>query len=334
MDTFVFALNAILPLVILVVLGSMLKRSGFIDDLFVNRLYAYVFRIGLPALLFYNVYAIGSLGEIDWLVVLFVIVMILFFFTIGLVSVLLTISDHQRRGVVLQAVFRANFALIGVPLATGLGGDEALRIMSLVTAFVIPLTNILSVVALSIFSKDENNNRISMRALIRSIITNPLMLAVAFGLVVVFLRPFVPVVDGEMVFSISKSLPFLLTTIKWIAQTATPLALIALGGQFKLTVVRELYLEIIQGVMWKNVLVPAVSLFLAWILIDRLPGMRPSFPALVAIFSAPVAVSSVVMTAEIGGDERLAGQIVVWSTFMSMFSVFVFVATFRALGVL
>ncbi|MCF7931744.1 MAG: AEC family transporter [Acholeplasmataceae bacterium] len=334
MDTFVFALNAILPLVILVVLGSLLKKSGFIDDLFVNRLYAYVFRIGLPALLFYNVYQIGSLGEINWLIVLFVIAMILFFFVIGLISVIITIPDQRRRGVVLQAVFRANFALIGVPLATGLGGDEALRIMSLVTAFVIPLSNILSVIALSIFSRDENENRISMHALIRSIITNPLILAVVFGLIVVFLRPFVPVVDGQMVFSISKTIPFVLTAIKWIAQTATPLALIALGGQFKLTVIKELYPEIIQGVMWKNVLVPALSLFLAWLLIDRMPGIRTSFPALVAIFSAPVAVSSVVMTAEIGGDERLAGQIVVWSTFMSMFSVFVFVATFRALGVL
>jgi malate permease and related proteins len=334
MDTFVFALNAILPLVLLVALGSMLRKHGFIDDLFVGKLFAYVYRIALPALLFTNVYKIGSLSEIDWTVVLLTVALIVLFFVLGLVSVIVSIKDNRRRGVVLQAVFRANFALIGVPLATGLGGEEALKIMSLVTAMVIPLTNVLSIVALAMFHRDSSDNRIAPLKVVKSVVTNPLILSVMAGLLAVVSRQFVPVRDGGLVFSLSWTFPFLMTALSWLAQTATPLSLVALGGQFRLSVVRDLHREIIQGVMWKNVIVPAVSLSVLWALRDTFDGIVKAFPALVAVFSAPVAVSSVVITAEMDGDETLAGQIVVWSTFASMFSVFVIVVVFRAVGAL
>ena len=57
-------------------------------------------------------------------------------------------------------------------------------------------------------------------------------------------------------------------------------------------------------------------------------------PAMVAVCASPVAVSSAVMTQEIGGDDQLASQIVVWSSVLSMVSIFLIVYALRTLGAL
>jgi predicted permease len=47
------------------------------------------------------------------------------------------------------------------------------------------------------------------------------------------------------------------------------------------------------------------------------------FATLVAAFATPVAVPSVPMVQEMGGDVTLAGQLVVWSTLVSAITIFV-----------
>ena len=46
----------------------------------------------------------------------------------------------------------------------------------------------------------------------------------------------------------------------------------------------------------------------------------------VALFASPQAVYSTVMSTEMGGDGHLAGQIVVWSSILGMFSLFLIVS--------
>jgi predicted permease len=47
------------------------------------------------------------------------------------------------------------------------------------------------------------------------------------------------------------------------------------------------------------------------------------FATLVAAFATPVAVPSVPMVQEMGGDVTLAGQLVVWSTLVSAITIFI-----------
>lgn len=54
----------------------------------------------------------------------------------------------------------------------------------------------------------------------------------------------------------------------------------------------------------------------------------------VAVFASPQAVSSIVMSTEMGGDGHLAGQIVVWTSIFGMISLFVIVFILRMLGLL
>lgn len=333
MDALLFALNAILPILILFVFGYFLKHIKFFDRTFFNTLNKYIFRIGLPALLFYKIYQIEDLGQINWELIAFALSGILIVFALALISVLLFVKDDKKKGVILQAAFRSNFALIGLPLADALGGPETGRFIAVLFAFAIPLTNTLGVISLTMFQKDELG-KVNIGFMIKNIVTNPLIIAVVTGIVVLAIRGFIPVVDGEIVFSLERDIPILFKPIMWIANTATPLALIALGGQFEMSVVRSLAKDIIHGVLWRIVIVPGLVLTTAYFLKDRFTGIADAFPALIALFSAPVAVSSVIMAHEMGSDDQLAGQLVVWTSVGSVFTIFIIVVVFRSLGVL
>ena len=65
-----------------------------------------------------------------------------------------------------------------------------------------------------------------------------------------------------------------------------------------------------------------------------LPMSRVEYPALVAIFASPIAVSSSVMVSEIGGDDQLGAQYVVWTSAGSMVSLFITVFIMRSFGIL
>ncbi len=330
-NTFIFALNAIMPIILLVALGYFLKTIKFYDQYFVNLLNKFVFRVGLPVLLFYNVYSIDGLKDIDWEVVLFSVAAILSVFGIGLLLVVLFIKKSEQKGVILQSIYRSNFALIGIPLAQALGGSHALAIVSIISAFTIPLLNVLSVIALTIFQRNELGQRISLKKLMKTIVTNPLIIGVLLGLMTLVIRSLIPAEQGEPVFSIQKDLTFLYSFIKMLSLTASPLALIALGGQFEFSVVKGLAKQIVIGVTWRIVLVPAVVLYVAYVFSSHISGIQESYPALIALFGTPVAVSSAIMTHEMGGDYKLAGQLVVWSTLGSMITLYLMIVLMRSL---
>lgn len=331
-DTFMFATNAILPIVLLIVLGYVLKRIRFIDLHFTNILNKYVFRVGLPALLFFNVYNINNVSEIKFGVIGYAVIMMLVLYGIGMLTIPMMIKDPEQKGVVLQVIVRSNFALIGIPLAQTLGGIEAIAVVALLSAFTIPLANVLSVVSLNMYRVNEHGERISVKKLLLNIVTNPLILGVFSGLLALFIRGLITPDGGEPFFTIKDNTPFLYDSIRLISQTASPMALIALGGQFELSVVKPLIKQIILGVSWRILIVPVVTLGLAYYLEKHIPGMEYAYAGLIALFGTPVAVSSAIMVHEMGGDEKLAGQLVIWSSVFSIFTLFGLIVFFRAVG--
>ena len=54
---------------------------------------------------------------------------------------------------------------------------------------------------------------------------------------------------------------------------------------------------------------------------------------LAVVFATPIAVSAIPMVQEMSGDVDLAGQLVVWTTFVSTFTMFSFIFVLRLIGV-
>ena len=63
---FMTALNAVVPIILLIALGYLLRQKGFLTDGFLQVGNKLVFKLMLPCMLFVNVYSIPSLADIRW----------------------------------------------------------------------------------------------------------------------------------------------------------------------------------------------------------------------------------------------------------------------------
>ena len=336
LEVFFFATSAILPIMLLILLGYFLKLINIYDDEFLRTANKLVFYVFLPVMLFYNIYGIDNLEVIDFNALLYAMFIIVSIFLLGLATVVFLVKDPRQKGVVLQCTFRSNFAIIGISLAEALGGSRAMANAAVLSAFTIPLFNVLGVISLSMFSKQKNDS-INWRKIIKDIIKNPLIIGVVAGLIALVLRSFIPVnQEGKHIFTIADNLPFVYKAIENLAKIASPLALIVLGGQFSFKAANKMLSMVFLGTLWRIVLAPLLALTGAVILTKS--GLvvfgAAEFPAFIALFGSPVAVSSSIMAGAMGGDEQLAGQLVVWTSIGPIATIFLQVVVLRFMGVL
>lgn len=333
---FMTALNAVAPIILLIALGYILRQKGFLTESFLqvgNRL---VFKLMLPCMLFINVYSIPSLAQIRWDITLYALGAILLIFLLSLFTAIRVTPVAQRRGVVLQCCFRSNFVIIGLPLAASLGGSEAEAVAAVLSAVSIPAFNVLAVISLSVFVGRKESFGQSVRHVARDILTNPLILAVAAALVCLALRWAQTALFGAVLFRLDTQTAFLFDALSTLKSGTTPLALMVLGGQFTFSAVKALKKEILTATAWRTVLSPAIGIGGA-VLLTRLGVLHctgADYPALVALFGSPVAVSSAIMAKGMGNDEQLATQLVVWTTLTSGITVFLTVCILMLTGLI
>lgn len=331
----VTALGAVLPIVLLILLGYVLRCVGFFSDGFLAVGSRLVFRVCLPVMLFLSVYGIESIAAMPWGTVFYTVAAVLVIFALGLVTALAVTKVPQRRGVLLQCTFRSNFAIIGLPLATTLGGAEGAAAAAVLSAVTVPLFNVLAVVSLSVF-RTEAGQKVSAKKIAGDIARNPLILGVAAGLASLLVRRWQLTHLGAVVFSLERDMPILFRTLGDLSSVTSPFALLVLGGQFRFSAVGGLWKEIVTGTLWRTVLAPLIGLGGA-VALSRcglLACGAGEYPALIALFGSPVAVSSAVMAREMHGDEQLATQLLVWTSLMSALTVFLTVCVMMAAGVL
>lgn len=327
MESFVFALNAVAPIVIMVAVGYFLKKTGFMTAEFSKMANRLVFRIFLPVMLFLNVYKISDLGDVSLGYVAYVLGILLVIFLLSLPVVLAMTKRADRRGVLLQTGFRSNYALIGIPLSQFLFGQEGIAVATLLSAAMIPALNVLAVISLSMFS--DNGKKPSVKKILLDIVKNPLIQGIAIGVVCLVVRSVF--VKFGISFRLTDITP-VYTALTYLSNTATPLALVVLGAQFEFSAVSGLKREIAFGVIMRNVIVPTMGIGVAYFVFGKyFTGAH--FAAFVAAFATPLAVSTVPMTQEMGGDAVLAGQLVIWTTIASAFAVFIASFLLRMAGV-
>lgn len=325
MDSFIFAVNAVLPLIVMALIGYLLVRVGMIPEGAARTLNKIVFRVFLPCTLFLNVYKIESLGSFDFGYIVYAIAADLLIYALAIPIVMALTKDGARRGVVLQSVFRSNYALIGIPLATSLCGAAGAEVSAVLSAFAIPVFNVLAVITLSVFS--DRKERVSVKSILLDIAKNPLIESVVLGLAVLGVRAILG--QNGIEWRLTEITP-LFSVLESLSAVSTPLALIALGAQFKFSSIGTMKRELIFSVVARVVAVPLAALTVAYLFFDFEAAHFASF---VALFATPVAVSSVPMVQEMGGDTELAGQVVVWATTTSALTIFLFIFALRLLGV-
>lgn len=328
------AVNAVAPIVLMIALGYFLRQRGMLGEGFLKNGNKLVFKLCLPSMLFVNVYNVPGLADIHWDIVLYGSVALCVIFLLGIGIAVITTPALKRRGVVTQCAFRSNFAIIGLPLAAALGGAEAEAVAAVMSSVTVPLINILAVISLSMFVQE--GGKVSVKHILLDIVKNPLIQGVALGMLCLVLRWAQVELFGEVVFALNRQTKFFYTVLTWLKNITTPLALLVLGGQFVFSAVKELKKEIIISTLCRLVLAPAIGITGAYVA-SRLGLVvcgPAEYPALVALFASPVAVSSAIMATEMKNDEQLATQLVVWTTLFSGVTIFLIVCVLMTLGLI
>ena len=332
-ETFLYSLRAVVPILLIILLGYVVRRVSPWSDDFYKTLNQLCFRWFLPIHLFYNIYSVENLSKMNWKMIGFLFASILFCLTLGILISHFFVRERRQKGVIAQAAFRSNQAILGLPLAHALGGEAAMAFASLATSVCVPLFNILGVITLTIFS-GESGQKISARSLVRRVATNPLIIGCVSGMLLVIVRQFLPTVDGVTIFTLKNQLPSLYQALSNLSRVASPVMLFVLGTRLDFRLVPGLMPRLWLGILMRLGVCPIVVIGFAVICREWLGLSLAEMPTVIAISSTPVAVSSAVMVQEIGGDDQLANQLVVWSSVLSVFSIFCIVYLVKTMGLL
>jgi predicted permease len=311
MENLMISANAVLPMCLVMALGYGTRRLGWIRREEISAINKIAFRIFLPCLLYYNVYCSDLSGSFDPLLMAYAVGGVLLTFGLSLGYTLLTEKLPERRGVMIQGMFRSNYVIMGIPVATALLGADQLGTVSILIAVVVPLFNMLAVVVLEVF----RGQKPKPLHILGQIAKNPLVIGSVLGI---------------LTLAAGIRLPHILEqTIQNISAIASPLQLFLLGAFFQFSGLKTYRRELVTVSAAKLIVAPGLFLGLGALL-----GFRGvAFVSLIGVFASPTAVNSFTMAQQMGGDAELAGDIVVTTSAVSILTMFLWIFLFKSLGV-
>ncbi len=321
MQNFIDSINIVLPIFLLVVLGFILKKLDFASEKFYEDSEKFVFNIALPAQLFLSVaFGSSSGGDGYFKLILFSVVSVTAAFLLSLAVVPLLIKDNGVRGSVVQNCYRSNFAVLGIPLAANIAGDGGRMLISILMPFVIIMFNAYTVIEMNIFAPKEHRRSFGSVALatLRSVVTNPLIIAVVLGL------PFL--ITG---WRPSENFAFIEKTVEYISDTTQALVLISLGASFSFASLKGKIKYSLPCAIYKTALLPLIAVTVAHFVFGFVGA---ELAVILILFGSPSAVSSYVMAKKLKSDAEVAGQTLLLSTLFCSLTLFVGIFLLKTLG--
>ena len=310
MENLMISANAVLPMCLVMALGYGTRRLGWLRREEISTINKIAFRIFLPCLLYYNIYCSDLSGSFDPLLMAYAVGGVLLTFGLALGYTLLTEKLPERRGVLIQGMFRSNYVIMGIPVATALLGADQLGTVSILIAVIVPLFNMLSVVVLEVF----RGQKPKPLHILGQIAKNPLVIGSVLGILTLVAGIRLP--------------PILEQTIQSVSAIASPLQLFLLGAFFQFSGLKTYRRELVTVSIAKLIVSPGLFLGLGALL-----GFRGvAFVSLIGIFASPTAVNSFTMAQQMGGDAELAGDIVVTTSAASILTMFFWIFLFKSLG--
>ena len=295
--------------------GYVLRKIRFVSEDFLAQLNKLVFKFCLPLMLFQEIrhsfkgdfsnpkLIIAGLAGISAIIL------------ISFLTVPLLVKRNAQRGSIIQGIYRSNFLIYGLPLATGMYADRAISAISTLMAIMIPFFNVAAVIILSVYSETETH-KVSVKSLLHGIVSNPLIIGSVFGILAGLIRLELP---GAIELPVAQ-----------LAATAAPLALFVLGGEFKFHNLRNNWVKVVAVTIVRLIVVPVVALSICVCV-----GFRGvDLAVLLCIFATPAAMAGYIMAKNMGNDGELSGQIVVLTTACSCVTIFFLIYFLRAWGYL
>ncbi len=304
-----FALEIVAPLVIFMALGYLFRVIKLVDQPFIDGLNTFSYKFTIPLVVFYNLYR-ADFSTFNMDLLWFILVSVPIVLTVFILIIHFTFKDHAKKGAIIQGFVRMNQVLFAISLLENMYGTASSGVAAVLTAVLIPITNVITVLVLTFY---QDKGTVNLKKMGIGLITNPFIVTTFLGLIVSFTGLRFPALVDD--------------TLSTIAKFATPLALIALGAGIRFT--KEEFSGNVKGVIVSTLIrligVPAIVLTAAILFGFR--GM--DLGGILCVVCAPTAVSSYQMAIQLKSDFKMARLIVVSTSILSVFTIFLFVTFFH-----
>lgn len=323
MDSFLYSINATAPIFLVMIVGSVIKKLGVIDDHFVSKANKYVFHVALPFLLFKDIADSNIRSSFDWKFVLYCMLVTTVCFAAIWIMTELLMKEDAMKGSFVQGAFRGSAAILGVAFIQNMYGSSGMAPLMIVAA--VPLYNVFSVVVLTFKAHPETEtgkdaveaaHGKAIQKSIFNVIKNPIIIGILLGIPFSLMCVEFPVIIDR--------------TIDSIAQTATPIALLAIGAGFEWNQAVKKAAPVFAATVIKLVGQAAIFLPVAIAL-----GFRnQELMAILIMLASPATVSGYIMAKNMHNDGVLASGIVMLSTLLSVITLTGWIFLLRFMGYL
>ena len=300
MENLIFSLNATVPIFLMMVLGMVFRKIGWMDVEFAEKMNKFVFLVPLPVLLFSDLATVDF--EEVWNIRFVIFCFIVTFISIAIVSGISFLwKERIIQGELIQSSYRSSAALLGIAFIQNIYGNAGMAPLMIIGS--VPLYNVMAVVVLSFFQPERKAlDREVWKKTLKGIMTNPIIIGIVAGLIWSALRIPMPLILNKAVSS--------------IGAVATPMGLMAMGAAFDFKKAMGKVKPAVTAAFIK--LIGFVAIFLP--LAAYLGFRREELIAILVMLGSATTVSSFVMAKNMGHEGVLSSSVVMLTTLFSAFT--------------
>ena len=312
MENLIFSLNATIPIFLMMLLGMLFRKLGWMDEVFAAKMNKFVFLVPLPVLLFEQLATVDFSEVWDIKFILFCFVVTAISITISTLISLLW-KDRSVKGEFIQATYRSSAALLGIAFIQNIYGTAGMAPLMIIGS--VPLYNIMAVVVLSVFKPGNNSfDKALVKKTLKGIATNPIIIGIVAGFVWSALKLPMPSILHK--------------TVSSIGATATPMGLMSMGATFEMKKATSKMKPTLVAVFMKLVGFCVVFLPMAALLGFRNEEMI----AILVMLGSATTVCCFVMARNMGHEGALSSVVIMMTTLLSAFTLTMWLDVLRSFG--
>ena len=312
MENLIFSLNATIPIFLMMLLGMLFRKLGWMDEVFAAKMNKFVFLVPLPVLLFEQLATVDFSEVWDIKFILFCFVVTAISITISTLISLLW-KDRSIKGEFIQATYRSSAALLGIAFIQNIYGTAGMAPLMIIGS--VPLYNVMAVVVLSFFKPGNNSfDKALVKKTLKGIATNPIIIGIVAGFVWSALKLPMPSILHK--------------TVSSIGATATPMGLMSMGATFEMKKATSKMKPTLVAVFMKLIGFCAIFLPVAAML-----GFRnEQLIAILVMLGSATTVSCFVMARNMGHEGTLSSGVIMMTTLLSAFTLTMWLDVLRSFG--
>ena len=295
-------LNALFPVLALIVFGWAVKRRQMTDEAFLRTSDRLVYFVFFPLMLFWKIGSAPLQFNGNWRYLPASALAVLAVCSLSLLFIRLWPVAPFQAGSFNQGCYRFN-TYIGMAVIINAFGEAGAQLYGILIGLIIPMVNVLCVSILIWYggrgTVDNGARGSRLRLTLKHLLANPLIIACVAGIAYSRLIGAFPTpVDN---------------TLKLMSQVTLPLALFSIGGSLTCANLRNNMTLALASAAFKLALLPALGVALLWLF--GVTGL--AWKVSMLFFAQPTSTAIYILSSQLHSDTELASAVIVTSTLLS-----------------